>query len=103
MDGTNNGLKLWKCKNNHVLGIVQRVQIGSDGDNYWTTRLALFRQAIDADEAVDIDVIANIEGTVTDIRCSVCGEVRTWWLGEAGLERLLKGMGLEIKSDKSPG
>ena len=96
MDGKLDGLKQWKCANNHVLGIVERVQASSNGAKYHVSRLMLFRQAIDLDPVsismADVDVIANIEGTVMDIRCSVpgCGEVRTWWMGAATLERFLE-------------
>jgi hypothetical protein len=98
MDGKSlDGLKQWKCKNNHLLGIVEQVQVSSNGSKYHVSRLILFRQAIDLDpkstmSLADVDVIGNIEGTVMDIRCSVpgCGEVRTWWMGEASLERFLE-------------
>jgi hypothetical protein len=45
-----------------------------------------------------VDMIANIEGTVMDIRCSVpgCGEVRTWWMGEESVEMFLE----KLKKDK---
>ncbi len=96
MDGKLDNHKQWVCPNNHVLGIVERVPISSNGTKYHVSRLMLFRQAIDRDAASivmeDVDVIANIEGTVMDIRCSVpgCGEVRTWWMGAATLERFLE-------------
>jgi len=90
------GLKQWKCKNNHLLGIVERVHVSSDRGKYNVSRLILFRQAIDIDPTstaslADVDVIGNIEGTVMDIRCSIpgCGEVRTWWMGEAALDMFL--------------
>lgn len=96
MDGKLDGLKQWKCGRGHVLGLVERVQASSNGAKYHVSRLMLFRQAIDRDPAsvsmADVDVIANIEGTVMDIRCSVpgCGEVRTWWMGAATLEKFLE-------------
>jgi hypothetical protein len=97
MDGRLDGLKQWKCKNNHLLGIVDRVAVSGNVGKYHVARLILFRHAIDLDPTSslvldDVDVIGNIEGTVMDIRCSVpgCGEVRTWYLGEAALERLIE-------------
>lgn len=96
MDGKLDGLKQWKCRRGHVLGLVERVQASSNGNKYHISRLMLFRQAIDRDPTsvsmADVDVIANIEGTVMDIRCSVpgCGEVRSWWMGEAALEKFLE-------------
>ena len=97
MDGKMDGAKQWKCKNDHLLGIVERVEVSGKGGKYHVSRLILFRQAIDLDpnptvSLADVDVIANIEGTVMDIRCSVpgCGEVRTWWMGAASLERFLE-------------
>lgn len=87
----------WTCKNGHLLGIVERVPVSNNGAKYHVARLILFRQAIDLDpkssvSLADVDVIGNIEGTVMDIRCSVpgCGEVRTWFMGAAALERFLE-------------
>jgi hypothetical protein len=85
----------WLCqgKTGHVLGISVRVKIEAQGGRrVHVDRLIKFRQAIDTDaeqpDAVDVD--CEIEGTVYDIRCSVCGARRTWWMGEAALERLLE-------------
>ncbi len=94
MDGKLHELKQWKCKNNHVLGIIERVQVSSDGRKYHVTRLMLFRHAIDLEpesfvRLEDVDVLANIEGTA-NIRCSCCNEIRTWWMGEAAMERFLE-------------
>ncbi len=96
MDGKIDKLKQWKCENGHVLGIVDRVQASNNGTKYHISRLMLFRQAIDLDPVssvtlADVDVIANIEGTVMDIRCSCCSLIRTWWMGDAALERFLAG------------
>lgn len=97
MDGNLDGVRQWKCRNNHLLGIVERVPVENNGNTHHVSRLILFRQAIDLDpkstvSLADVDVIGNIEGTVMDIRCSVpgCGEVRTWWMGAASLERFLE-------------
>jgi hypothetical protein len=89
------GAKQWTCKNNHLLGIIEQAVVSGKSGKYHVSRLILFRQAIDLNSAVslaDVDVIGNIEGTVMDIRCSVpgCGEVRTWWMGAASLERFLE-------------
>lgn len=81
------GLKQWKCPSGHVLGVVQRVRAGKGH----VSRLLLFRQAIDADCQADVDVIAAVEGTALNIRCSVCGEVRPWYIGQDAIERLLQG------------
>ena len=78
--------KLWKCRNDHVLGIVQRVRVSSNGAKRHVSRLILFRQAIDHEprDLEEIDVVGKIEGTVLDIRCSIpgCSSVRTWFMGE---------------------
>ena len=81
--------KMWKCANGHVLGIVQRVQVSSNGMKYHVSRLMLLRQAVDLKEITSIslqemDVIGKIEGTVMDIKCSApgCGLVRAWWMGK---------------------
>jgi len=53
----------------------------------------LFRQAIDVDCAAEVDVISVVEGTALDIRCSVCGAMRPWYMGEDALEGLMGGIG----------
>jgi hypothetical protein len=87
------GVKEWHCKNGHLLGLVKRVKIElPDGMALHVSRLLLFRQAVDR-EAVnleEIDVIAAVEGTALEIRCSVCGEVRPWYIGADAMERLLE-------------
>lgn len=77
-----NGVKQWKCKNGHVLGVIQRVKV----ETGYVSRLILFRHAIDLNvngHLLDVDVIANIEGTILDVVCDVpnCGEKRTWFIG----------------------
>ena len=76
-------LQIWRCKNGHGLGIIQRVSQGAD-------RLILYRNAVDSKNInpAEVDVIAVIE-SATDIRCSVCEEMRTWAPNQAALERLM--------------
>lgn len=99
VDGNLEKLTQWKCKNGHVLGVVERAQVSNGGTKYHVSRLMLFRQAIDL-EAVgsleNVDVLANIEGTVMDIRCSCCSTVRTWWMGDAALERFMQGRKVKV-------
>ena len=73
----------WKCKNGHLLGIVQRNRKGS-------ARLILYRSAIDglAGEPAQVDVIAVVEAAV-DIRCSICDEMRAWAPNQESFERLM--------------
>lgn len=89
-----NGLRQWKCAHGHVLGVIQRVEVDDIGRKRWATRLLLFRQAIDVEhgDMAEVDVMANVEGTTLDVRCSVpgCGCVRSWFIGQAAMERLLE-------------
>jgi hypothetical protein len=90
----------WLCqqgKTGHVLGISARVRVEVEIRGrkrvYYVDRLMKFRNAIDpqAEQPAEVEVDCEIEGTVYDIRCTVCGMRRTWWMGEAGLERFLEG------------
>lgn len=86
--------KQWRCPKGHVLGIVERVKrTNGSGKSYHLSRLMLFRQAIDADCAAEVDVMAVVEGTALDIRCSVCGAVRPWYIGQDALGGLLEKIG----------
>ena len=93
MDGTLGNLKVWKCGKGHVLGLMRRDRNKTkEQREFWVSRLMLFRQALDETEDLKKgDVIALIEGTTLDVKCSVpgCGCARTWWTGEDALERLI--------------
>ncbi len=88
-------VKAWKCPRGHILGIVSRVKTRATGGTIHVSRLLLFRQAVDqqAVSPENVDVIAAVEGTALEIRCSVCGEVRPWYIGQDALERLLEKIG----------
>ena len=79
-------VKPWKCGNGHVLGQVSRNGTG-------IRQLLLYREAVDYDafESAEVDVIAIVEGYVTEVRCSVCGSVRTWVPGKEAIEKLIEG------------
>jgi len=88
-----NGLKQWKCPNGHILGVVERASFTTQaGHCGHVSRLMLYRQAISVDLGVDVDVIAAVEGTALNVRCSICGEVRPWIIGEDAIERLIRKM-----------
>jgi hypothetical protein len=77
--------KSWLCKNGHSMGMVVR-------NSSRIQQLILYRQALDpaAEVSTDVDVIATIEGYVAEIRCSVCGNIRTWYPGQESLEHLIR-------------
>lgn len=85
-----NGLKEWRCREGHVLGLI----LDKNGIN----TLILFRWAVDekalaageVGEADDLDVIANIEGKVVDVRCSICDSVRSWFPDAKLLKKMMR-------------
>lgn len=96
MNNTLDDLKEWVCPKGHLLGLVKRVKTNAvGGAALHVSRLLLFRQAVDRTAAhiETVDVIAAVEGTALNIRCSVCGEVRPWYIGQDALERLLDRIG----------
>lgn len=95
MDGKLDKLKQWTCANGHVLGVIRRDRdVTENGREFWVSRLMLFRQAVDLEavRAENVDVMALIEGTTLDVKCSVpgCGCSRTWWAGDDAYERLME-------------
>ena len=88
--------KAWLCSGNkrHVLGQVRRNGRG-------IRQVQLYRMAVDldADEPAEVDVITVLEGAAYDVRCSICGSIRTWAPGEEAIRRLLKSYGLELVAD----
>jgi len=70
----------WRCPRGHVLGQVRR-----NGSK--RQRLLLYRLAVDLSpipspkgegSLEEVDVMAVVEGLVLDVRCSICGGIRTW-------------------------
>lgn len=64
---------VWKCPNGHGLGVV--IENGSG-----VRQLALYRDAVDIQAEIpeDVDVLGLVVGKM-EIRCSACGELRTWY------------------------
>jgi hypothetical protein len=80
------GLKPWNCKKcAATLGQVKRNGSG-------IRQLLLYRHAVsmDAEKPVDVDVLGALEGTMMDIRCDICGTVRTWEIGREAAQRVVK-------------
>lgn len=77
-------MKTWCCPSGHVLGQVLRNGSG-------VRQLLVYRQAIDRGALGEApEVMAVAEGLVLDVRCSVCGSLRTWVPGQEALERLIR-------------
>jgi hypothetical protein len=84
-------LKRWRCGDGHTLGFVRRNGSG-------VRQLMLLREAIGEEPAkaaspeggTEVDVMAVVEGYVADVRCSICGAVRTWVPGEEALRKMME-------------
>ena len=76
-------LKIWRCPKGHALGVVRRNGRGLN-------QLLLYRHAVQMDgNPAQVDVMAVVEGSVMDIRCDICGEMRTWVIGEEAMDKLM--------------
>ena len=85
---------VWRCRNGHVMGQVRRNGRGQSA-------LYLYRNAVGYDESpAAVDVLAVVQGTVMDIRCDLCGDVRTWVPGQAEYERLMRHYERENRESK---
>lgn len=95
-------VKAWKCDHGHVMGQVTRNGRG-------IRKLLLYREALSPDPSPsngegginDVDIIAVVEGYVADVRCSVCGAVRTWVPGQEAIDRLVAQV-LEMRASPQP-
>lgn len=74
----------WRCQKGHVMGVVQKM-----GDK--SARLLLYRHALDMGQASprEVDVIAVVDAAA-DIRCDVCGAMRTWSPSQDAFEKLMR-------------
>lgn len=92
-------LKLWKCKDGHVMGQVKWKGHGE-------SQLLLFRAALDLapvaeGHAVEQEVMAVLEGYVTvTVVCSICGQMRMWVPGEEALGRLIAARQRMVKNQR---
>ena len=80
-------IRAWVCSGNkrHVLGQVRRNGRG-------IRQVLLYRVAVNLDdkEPEEVDVITVLEGAAYDVRCSICGAIRTWTPGEETIRRLVE-------------
>lgn len=53
-------------------------------------RLLLYRYAVQEGGEEEVDVLTVIEGYAADVRCSVCGELRTWVPGSRAVRRAMR-------------
>jgi hypothetical protein len=104
LDGKNlNNSKQWRCDRNkdHILGVIERVQVSVLLDDqstlkYYTTRLLIFRAAVDlgAEVPAEIEVSGTLDGKMLSMiwKCSVpgCGCIKEWHPDEGALEWLRK-------------
>lgn len=90
----NREVRPWTCEHGHVLG-----QVFRNGNKVRV--LALYRNAVnphpnplpegEGEEAMEeVEVFGVVEGYVADIRCSICGCVRSWVPGEESLKLLME-------------
>lgn len=79
-----NETKPWMCPSGkHVMGLVVRNGSG-------VRQLLLYRHAMrESPKNEELDVFAIVEGYVANVKCSLCGRVRTWVPGEEAIQQLL--------------
>lgn len=75
--------RVWRCPNGHVLGVVER-----NGSH--VRQLQLLRNAIWEYTVFPDDFVATIIGSVTEVRCSLCGSTRTWVPGQEYIDELIR-------------
>lgn len=94
----NGPMMAWKCENGHTLGQVMRNGSGIQ-------QLLLYRLAVDPTPTppqngepcfgegsgnAEVDVIAVVEGYTADVKCSVCGGIRSWFPGPEAIKRMVR-------------
>jgi len=65
-------------------------------------QLLLYRHPVDpnSEDLAEVDVFGVLEGRMDDIKCEICGSVRTWVPGEEALKQLLARCGVEFVGSK---
>ena len=73
----------WKCKNGHILGLIQKDASGA-------TSLIVYRNAIDYKKRSPTKPdVMGITDHFEDLRCDICGARRTWSPSQASFEKLM--------------
>lgn len=106
MDGKKlDELKQWKCENGHVLGVMERARVKGEEFEYHTSKLIIFRTAIDlaAETMTDVDVAGTLYGRMLlgfSWKCSIegCGCVREWHPDEEAHDWLRKRHGKKVEA-----
>lgn len=80
-------VRVWRCDHGHVLGHIQTRYPGG----WKTTELVVYRQALDqAHPGAEPDVMLVTRSEVIDVRCSICGSMRTFVPGAAEINRMIE-------------
>jgi hypothetical protein len=114
LDGTSlDGSKKWRCNKNknHILGVIERVQVSIQVNGatlkYHTTRLIIFRKAVDLTMEIpaEIEVAGEIDDRMLSMvwKCSMpgCDCIKEWHPDEEALEWLHKRLGRETQAERS--
>ena len=90
--------QLWMCKKEggHVLGLHVRVNEGG----LKLDKLLVFRNATLEDCLNKAVVLGRVEA-MEEIECDICGSKRTWFIGEAALERFLERRKSRVEKEKA--
>lgn len=89
-------LKPWRCKNKHILGVIQ-----INGNEI--TRLMLYRHAVDdkAEKPAEVDLmIGPLVGSMP-VRCDICDDVKLWDISLESIAYLLSVLSSDEKEKLS--
>lgn len=86
--------RFWRFSCGHIGGEIH-VEDARQGSTAGHVRqLLLYEQSLTIVPTVlpgsEIPLRGRIEGTVRDLRCTICGSTRDWIMGEDALQQLLK-------------
>lgn len=83
--------RFWWCGGKdgvgHVVGELGYVDLRNVGR---VSVLLLYEQALATPPAEIPPVRAKLFGTVLEVQCTCCDQRFNWWMGEAGMQRLLE-------------
>lgn len=75
-------MNLWKCKNNHVLGVIKKKKVRNSSAkfSFRVTVVYLLRESVDTANPPEAARVAGRTRATPDLTwtCSICGEERVW-------------------------
>jgi len=85
----------WRFECGHIGGEVKMLRMGAGR----VRTLLLYEQSLAMEPSTRPALRGRIEGSMFEIRCTICGRTRDWIIGEEALQELLRRRAGRLQSE----